>query len=154
MLDAIKSFFANEIEAGASDTDSEKTSMSVEVAACALMLEIAYADDEFSDSERIHIEGVLRRHFALPEEKVDELLRLAEEERKTSVDLFQFTRLIAGSYDLGQKMVLAEALWGLVYADGEVASHETYLMRKLSSLLGLEAGYLSQARKNVENKIE
>jgi uncharacterized tellurite resistance protein B-like protein len=152
MLDAIKSFFSNEIEPGAHGGDDSSAPMSVEVAACALMLEIAHADDEFSESERTHIEGVLRRHFALQDDKIDELLRLSEKERKASVDLFQFTRLIAESYDLGQKMVLAEALWGLVYADGEVEKHETFLMRKLSPLLGLEAGYLSEARKRAEKK--
>ncbi len=152
MLNAIKSFFEKEISGAAVESKSGTVSMSVEIAACALMLEIAHADDEFSPSERGHIEGVLRRHFDLPAEKVDELLKLAEKERTASVDLFQFTRLISESYDLGQKMVLAEALWGLVYADGEVAKHETYLMRKLSPLLGLEGGYLAEARKNVENR--
>ena len=44
-------------------------------------------------------------------------------------------------------MVLAEVMWGLVYADQELASHESYLMRKLSTLLELRPGYLAAARK-------
>jgi len=49
--------------------------------------------------------------------------------------------------DLGQKMVLAEVMWGVVLADGEIATHEGWLLRKLAHLLELEPGYLAEARK-------
>ncbi len=117
------------------------------VAACALLLELAHADDEFSETERLHIEAVLRRHFDLDEETAEELMRLAEEERESAIDLFQFTSLIRSSYDLGQKTLLAEIMWGLVLADGEIARHEAYMLRKIANLLDLEPGYLSAARK-------
>jgi uncharacterized tellurite resistance protein B-like protein len=42
-------------------------------------------------------------------------------------------------------------MWGLVYSDGELASKEDYLMRKISNLLRLEAGYLAEARQRVED---
>jgi uncharacterized tellurite resistance protein B-like protein len=68
--------------------------------------------------------------------------------------LYQFTRLIADRYDLGQKMLLAEVMWRVVYADGELAKHESYLMRKISSLLDLKPGYLSEARNRVAGEID
>jgi uncharacterized tellurite resistance protein B-like protein len=74
-------------------------------------------------------------------------MALAEEQRRSSIDHFQFTRLIAEHYDLGQKMVLAEVMWGLILADGQIADHESYLVRKIAYLLDLEPGYLSEARK-------
>ena len=43
-------------------------------------------------------------------------------------------------------MVLAEIMWGIVLADGQVAEHEHYLTRKISNLLELEPGYLSAAK--------
>ena len=119
----------------------------IHLAACALLLELAYADDEFDDSERTHIEVVLRRHFDLDETEALELMELAEAERSSAIDLFQFTRLIRESYDLGQKTLLAEVMWGLILADGEIARHEAYLLRKIANLLDLEPGYLSAARK-------
>jgi uncharacterized tellurite resistance protein B-like protein len=67
--------------------------------------------------------------------------------RASSIDHFQFTRLIDQHYDLGQKMVLAEIMWGVILADGKLADHETYLIRKLGNLLNLEPGYLAQARR-------
>ena len=75
---------------------------------------------------------------------------MAERQRNTAVDLWQFTTLIKQHYSVGQKMVLAETMWGLVYSDGELSSKEEYLMRKICGLLDLKPGYLSAARKRVE----
>jgi uncharacterized tellurite resistance protein B-like protein len=122
----------------------------MQVAACALLLEIAYADDEFADSERAHLENAVQRHFGLEPETAEQLIAFADKERRKGVDLHQFTRLITENYDMAQKMVLLETMWGLVYADGVVAQHETYLMRKLSHLLDVKAAYLSEAKKRAE----
>ena len=100
-----------------------------------------------SPAELTHIEGAIQRHFGLDDKTARELIALAEAERSQSIDHFQFTRLIAAEYDLGQKMVLAEVMWGVILADGELATHETWLVRKLAHLLELEPGYLSEARK-------
>lgn len=117
------------------------------VAACALLLELAHADDEFTDGERMHIEAVLRRHFDLDEDTAQELIALAQLERAEAIDLYQFTRLIRDSYDLGQKTLLAEIMWGLILTDGEIAAHEAYMLRKIANLLDLKPGFLSEARK-------
>nr|MBA3497249.1 TerB family tellurite resistance protein [Gemmatimonadales bacterium] len=76
-----------------------------------------------------------------------ELLRLAEAERVQSLDHFQFTRLIADQYDLGQKLALAEVMWGVILADGRLSDHETHLVRKMASLMRLDSASLAQARK-------
>ena len=112
---------------------SAKQPEPVALAACVLLLEIAHADGEFSDAERQHLEQVLDRHFGLPA-------------ASASVDHFSFTQQIRRDYDLGQKMVLAEVMWGLVLADGSVNDHEHYLTRKISNLLDLEPAYLSAAK--------
>ena len=116
------------------------------LAACVLLLDIAHADGEFSDSERIHIETVLERHFALPPESGRALMKLADAERRNAVDHFHYTSQLHAAYDTGQKMVLAEIMWGIVLADGQIAEHEHYLTRKISNLLELEPGYLSAAK--------
>lgn len=119
----------------------------VQLAACALLLELAHADNEFSPEERRHIESTVARHFGLGDAAVAELLRLAEAERTQSLDHFQFTRLVAAEYDLAQKMVLAEVMWGVILADGRLSDHETHLVRKMASLMQLEPAYLAQARR-------
>ena len=148
LLDSIRALFG-----ARSDTPTEAATPTrapgadpLHLAACALLLEIAHADGEFSAAERAHLESVLARHFGLAPDTGRTLLDLAERERKDSIDHFRFTSRLREGYDLGQKMVLAEIMWGLVLADGEIAEHEQYLTRKISNLLDLAPGYLSEAK--------
>jgi uncharacterized tellurite resistance protein B-like protein len=150
VLDAIRSFVREKIvrpPASPEAVASPGAGANVQLAACALLLELAHADGEFSASERQHIESALSRHFGLDESNIGELISLAEAARAEAIDQFQFTRLIADHYDLGQKMVLAEVMWGVILADGKIADHEAYLVRKLANLLELEPAYLAQARR-------
>lgn len=148
MLESIRSFFRSSMQAAGGEKANPKD---VRLAACALLLELAWADDNFTGQERAHVEGAVRRHWGLDAADAERLLGLAEQARSEAVDLWQFTSLIAEGYSLGQKMVLAEVMWGLVYSDGKLASKEDYLMRKISNLLRLEPGYLAEARKRVED---
>jgi uncharacterized tellurite resistance protein B-like protein len=151
MLDAIRSLFSTRSRDAESRAETPAADP-VHLAACALLIEVAYADGEFSPEERAHLEQVLERHFALPAESGHRLIELAEKERRTSIDHFQFTRVLNERYDVGQKMVLAEVMWGLVLADGRIAEHEHYLTRKIANLLELEPGYLSTAKARAAGK--
>lgn len=146
LLDSIRSLFGQSPAGAAAETNGPSGPDPVHLAACALLLDIAHADGEFSDAERTHLEQVLARHFSLSPEDGRRLIELAEVERKRAIDHFGFTALIKSRYDVGQKMVLAEVMWGLVLADGQIADHEHYLTRKIANLLDLEPGYLSAAK--------
>lgn len=147
LIDSIRSLFGyDEPRTEESPTGSAPAVEPLHLAACALLLEIAYADGEFSAEEHKHLEEVLERHFSLPPEAGHKLLELAEKERQNSIDVFRFTSQLQQGYDVGQKMVLAEIMWGVVLADGEIAEHEQYLTRKISNLLDLQPGYLSAAK--------
>ena len=162
LLDAIKALIKGEADesgvgeaegpaAGASDAADAPPGAGpvdpVHLAACTLLLEVAHADGEFTDDERVHLEGVLERHFQLPPSAGRRLMEAADEERRAAIDHYRFTSVLKESYDLGQKMVLAEVMWGLVLADGVVAEHERYLTRKIANLLDLKPGYLSAAKR-------
>ncbi|HEU4682561.1 MAG TPA: TerB family tellurite resistance protein [Gemmatimonadales bacterium] len=151
MLDGIRRFVRERLappERSAAPGNETASRSRVQLAACALLLELAHADDEFSPPERQHIENTLKRHFGLDEATAVELIRLAQAERDQALDHFQFTRLVAAEYDLSQKMVLAEVMWGVILADGHLSDHETHLVRKMASLMQLEPAYLSQARRS------
>ena len=130
---------------GAAGADSAEHRL--QLAACALLLEVAHADDTFTAEEQTHIEEALSRHFALDAAETRELMALAEERRREAIDLHQFTSLINEQYDEGQRFVLAEILWRVVHADGQLSGHEDALMQKLARLLDLRPGYLAAARK-------
>ena len=150
MLDSIKSFFQTAMFPSEEDDHHVRT-RDIRLAACALLLELAYADDEFTEDERQHLESAIRRQYGLDRAQADNLIRMAERQRANAADLWQFTNLIKENYSVGQKMVLAEIMWGLVYSDGDLASKEEHLMRKICNLLDLEPGYLAEARKRAED---
>jgi uncharacterized tellurite resistance protein B-like protein len=152
MLEAIKSFFHSAMLPAESHDDPHESQEDIRLAACALLLEVAHADDEFTESERRNLEASIRRQFGMDHEHAERLLELAEGARRQAVDLWQFTNLIADHYSLGQKTVLVEMMWAVVYADGRLASREDYLMHKISHLLRLEPGYLAEARRRVEDR--
>jgi uncharacterized tellurite resistance protein B-like protein len=154
IVDAIRRLFAGKPHEEGTDpapAPSEGPDR-LQVAACGLLLAVAYADDEFAPEERARIEQALERHFGLDPTERAELIALAEEERRRAIDDFHLTRVINEHYDLGQKMLLAELMWGIILADGEVAKHESYLVRKLANLLDLAPAYLSQARRRATNE--
>ena len=64
MLDSIKSFFKSSMSPPAKGevTASRKD---IRLAACALLVELAHADDEFSEDEREHLESAVQRQFGL-----------------------------------------------------------------------------------------
>ena len=149
MLDYIKALFQSS-ESPMDEADPADVEAEIRLAACALLIELAYADEEFTDDERIHLVASIRRQWALDPKEAQELIEVAERQRDNAVDLWQFTTLIKRHYSVGQKMVLAETMWGLAYSDGELSNREEYLMRKICGLLDLKPGYLSAARKRVE----
>jgi uncharacterized tellurite resistance protein B-like protein len=147
MLDAIRRFVRERVGPEEPAASGSEPPSRVQLAACALLLELAHADNEFTAEEQRHIEGTLQRHFGLDQAAGAELIRLAESARSEALDHFQFTRLVAAEYSLAQKMVLAEVMWGVILADGRLSDHETHLVRKMASLMQLEPAYLAEARR-------
>ena len=147
MLDSLKSFFNRHAGPAPAGAHRDEATKRLHVAACALLLEMAHADGTFSEEERAHIEQALAGYFDLPEDEVRQLIEVAEAERREAIDLHQFTSLIVRHYDEGQRYVLAELLWRVVLADGELSRHEDTLLVRLARLLDLRPGYLAGIRK-------
>ena len=108
------------------------------IATCALFLELANIDNEFSEEERDSILALLKAEYNLSEEHALELAQRAVDELKGSIDLWQFTNLINENYTEPEKMRVVELMWQIVYADGRLDKHEDYLVHKLAQLLRLK----------------
>lgn len=136
MIDAIKRFFQERV-ADRPGSESGESRSAVRIATCALLLEVAHADDEFTDDERETIARLVREDFGLSADEAEELISLADGERRESVDLFQFARLVGGHLDRRGKLAVVESLWKVVYSDGALEAHEDALLHKLGRLLEL-----------------
>ena len=152
MLDSIRSFFDSSLAPPAEDKDLDIKDL--RLAACSLLIELAYADDDFTEDERSHLTLAVQSQYGLDKDDAGLLIKLAELEHREAVDLYQFTRLIKNNYSLNQKILLAEIMCGLVYADGDLSNHEESLLRKVCNLLDLSPGYLADAKRRVEKNID
>ena len=121
----------------------------VAIAACALLLEMAHADDVLDEAERVRILRAVREDLGVPAADVDEVIRLAEEERRESVDLYQFTKLVAENFSREQRLRLIEVIWGIVYADGKLTAVENQLARRIAELLGFQHPEVQAVREKV-----
>ncbi len=153
MLDAIRRLIGDSVQ-GTPGAHSRTHPNDVRVAACALLIELANVDGQFSAIERQRISEILQRHFGVDAAGAETLMAEAASASKDSVDDFVFTRQVVREYDLAQRMVLAELMWQVVLADGTLEGQESYLMRKLANLLQLEPAFLSEARKRTESAPE
>ena len=91
-----------------------------------------------------------REDLGVAREDVDELVRLAEEERRESVDLYQFTKLVAENFSREQRLRLIEVIWGIVYADGVLTAVENQLARRIAELLGFQHPEVQALREKVK----
>lgn len=123
----------------------------IPLAAAVLLLEVAHTDGEFHQTEQDLLGTLLTKHFDVSEDSLTELLELAEETRKNSLDLHQFTREINKAFTQPEKERIIEAIWQLVYADGHLDRYEDALMRQLGSLIGLSHRQLIEAKLKVSN---
>ena len=133
-IDAIRAFFAPR----RSQADQAPRPDAVTVAACALLLEIAHADDTFLPEEKERIARHIRDEMHVSEDELQVVFRLAEEERRESVDLFHFTQLLRENLSRDQRLRLVEAIWGVVYSDGSLTEVEGHLARRIAELLGFQ----------------
>ena len=134
MLDTLRKFFSEEVSPDAEGVDDTRR---LQVATCALMLEIAWADDDFSEVERETVTSLVRDRFDLDEAAVARLFDLARRERDARTDLYGFTRLIREELPRPERLRVLESLWRVVFSDGVLEAHEDALVHKLAKLLGL-----------------
>lgn len=124
----------------------------IQIAACALLLEMAGVDGKFSDAEQKRIVGILEKQFSLSAEEVTELLKSTRRELDNSIDLWRFTHLINQQFSREEKIGVIENVWRVVYTDGKLDKHEDYLVHKMAQLLNLTPSDLIQAKLRVLGK--
>jgi uncharacterized tellurite resistance protein B-like protein len=150
MIDLMKKFFEKRqmIGSTAQEPDSDHD---IRIATCAIFLEIANIDGEFTEDERHLIVSILKQKYQLSDAYVAELIEAARKQLDQSLDLWHFTNLINQNYSDEERCRIVEMVWRIVYVDGRLDKHEDYLMHKLSKLLRLTHGQLIDAKLRVLN---
>lgn len=133
MLNSIKAFFEEKL---ANDVAPENQLVSkTELACAALLIEVINSDHELDEREMEEFLTLLQSSLRIPEDDLNEMVRLAEEEAQQATSLYEFTRLINDEYDYAQKMKLVENMWRVAFSDEELDKYEEALIRKVADLI-------------------
>lgn len=146
MVAFLKQFFKTDQRQVVDKIGRAVPEMRLRIATCAILLEIANSDDEFSIEERMRIVDILRGKFELTVEEAHELIEISQERIDNSIDIWGFTNTISDVYSDDEKFRVLEAVWEVIYADGHLSGHEDSLVHKLSFLLGLKHDQLIEAK--------
>ena len=118
----------------------------LQLATATILLEIAFADGEFTPAEDGDVVEFLRTAFALTDESAQELVAAASELRNRTIDHFSLTNIIRKNSTLVERIEMVKTMWRMVYSDRKLTDYENYLVRKLADLLGLEHHVMIEAK--------
>ena len=104
-------------------------------ACAALLVEIAFADKEFDETEKISLKQTLIKTYAIEDNEIDEIIKDAENTVSESTSLYGYTRIVNDEFEYKDKLSLLRNLWKVAYADGNLDKYEEYLIRKISDLV-------------------
>jgi len=149
MLEYLRKIFADNqtsINQNAVDSSSGNKNQKIEIAACALFIEIAKADGEFTDEERKFIISEMKSTFNLDDDYVNDLIILAEQRVKESVSLYEFTGVINTTFTFEEKIELIESLWKLIYKDEKLNQYEDHLIKRIAATINIEHKQIINAK--------
>ena len=104
-------------------------------ACAALLVEIAFADKDFNESEKDSLKKSLMECYKISEEEINEIIEDAEITVKESTSLYGYTRIVNDEFEYTDKLDLLRNMWKIAYADGNLDKYEEHLIRKTSDLI-------------------
>tara|TARA_R110000744_G_scaffold76431_2_gene151450 strand:+ start:25228 stop:25689 length:462 start_codon:yes stop_codon:yes gene_type:complete len=149
MLSKISAFFQ-----ALSEADNQQASeLSLEIACSVLLCEVMLADGQLDDAEKQKLNHIIVSQFQLSKSEVTEIIKHSLVLCENATDFYQFTSKINENYSLEQRIKMLELLWQMAYADGELASIEEHIIRKIADLLHLRHSEYIQTKLNIQSKV-
>jgi len=133
MIKRIKDLLSN-LSNQEEDVEDEKIS-SLDKACSALLIEVAYADKIFDESEIISLKESLKETYDIDDIIIDELISDAKKTVDESTSLYEYTRVVNDEFEYSDKLELLSRIWRLAFADGNLDKYEDHLIRKISDLI-------------------
>ena len=133
MIDKIKDLISNFSKK--EESNQELSSSLLDNACAALLVEIAFADKDFDDTEKDSLRETLIQTYGLNEKEIEEIIEDADRSVEESTSLYGYTRIVNDEFDYEDKLDLIRNLWKVAYADGNLDKYEEHLLRKISDLI-------------------
>jgi uncharacterized tellurite resistance protein B-like protein len=149
MLRTLKELFGSLLDPAATG-GIEPDRHTLELATAVLLVEVMRAESGVGAAEREAALRALERKFALSPDERETLLAHAEGIARDATDLHQFTSALNARLDDAAKIRMVEAMWGVAYADGELAAHERHIVWRVADLLHVRPGDYAAAKSRAQ----
>ena len=133
MFNSIKAFFEEKL-ANESEPENQLVSRA-DLACAALLIEVINSDNELDERETEEFLVLLQSSLQIPEEDLNDMMRLAEREAHQATSLYEFTRLINDVYEYAEKVKLVKNMWRVAFSDQQLDKYEEALIRKVADLI-------------------
>ncbi|WP_049722276.1 tellurite resistance TerB family protein [Gilvimarinus polysaccharolyticus] len=135
MLNRIAKFFERHRQA---DGAEEALSFSQkQLAAAALLMEVAAVDRVFEDAEFNEFKHIVANVYEISDADLEELCSIARDKQENATSLYQFTQLINDHCTTEEKFTLVKSMWQIALADGDLDKYEEHLIRRVAELIYL-----------------
>lgn len=155
MFEQLKKLFLGDIQSEKSEGKIESPSeeKKLQIATCAIFLEMAKSDDNCTEDERKEIVSIMQRTFSLEKDYADELIELAKSRLVQSISTYEFTEVINENFSSEEKFELMKNLWRLIYTDEKLDKYEDQLVKRLGTMLHLEHKDVIAAKLMIKEEI-
>lgn len=134
-----------------SKEEQSGSAISAELAASALLMMLATADNHFDERECATIRELIQQHYHFDDVSIEEFESTARALADDSTSLYEFTQLINQEFDYPTKVDIVEHIWKVAYADAVIDKYEEYLIRRVCDLLHLPYSDFIQTRNRVRD---
>lgn len=136
--------------AGSAESNAEERERAIRQATAVLMLDVAFADKVFDQSELDHLRDIAQSHFGLGPAEAAELIDSAKSEAEDLVSLHEFTQLLHNNLSEAEKAEIVGMLWQIACQDGKLDKYENALVLKISDLLYVSRGRVMRLKHDAQ----
>ncbi len=122
-------------------------------AVAVFMVDIARADNNFTEEERSKIASLMGTMYDLEEETIYRLINAADEYLSKEDSIYDYTNVINGSFNNEEKFELLKKLWRLVFVDGRMDMYEEHIVKKIGGLIDVDYSYIINSKIAVKKEL-
>ena len=116
-----------------------------------LLIHIAKIDQNYTTKEKEIISKTILE-LGAKKENIENIISIAEKNESNSNQILDFTKEVKNMEEVDKEKII-EALWTVVYSDGNSDMYEENLMRRLTGLLYLNKKKVGDIKERVKKKL-
>ena len=117
---------------------------------CALLINAAKIDEDFSDKEEKIIKETMLK-LGVKKGNLERLFIDAKNIEQNANQILSFTKEVKNMNE-DNKIKIIEALWQIIYSNNEADIYETNLMRRLAGLLYIDSKIMGDIKEKIKKE--